>query len=408
MREYGIGVKPSTRRRHLRLWSAFLWRCSHERDQLKKCFGMGEIFINYCKIGLQKQAMKIIDSHMLELEREGNDSLDQDIIGDQHRKSEGACVERVAKLKSAFPPWSKLEFGVVELGFQVHARLIVTGVQLCAFLSSQVLELYCDYEETIRLFYCMVDGGVRPDHFVFPKVFKACSELRNRKCGMMDFARKLFEEMEFKDVVVWNMMVSGYASNGDFEQALKCFEDMKLVEFKDVASIWPALSSVNFPWIAVKRRIHSFIVGDASHPLIEEISAKVESLYSEIKEIGYVPETNFVLQDVEDDEKENSLCGHSEKLAIAFGLISTPSGTPLRIIKNLRLKLKNAPLIACYSQSIEKALVRLFKRPYCGIARLFEKDRSKYCEEDDRFCKNIGISQDKLFKDRSDPLMALQ
>ncbi|KAK9153289.1 hypothetical protein Sjap_000769 [Stephania japonica] len=196
-------------------------------------------------------------------------------------------------------------FGVAELGFQVHARLTVTGIELCAFLGSQVLEfyskfgfinnarqlfdkmsernvfswtsiigLYCglgDYEETIRLFYCMVDEGVRPDHFVFPKVFKACSELRNRKvgkevyeymmsigfegnpfvkksvldmfikCGMMDFARKLFEEMEFKDVVVWNMMISGYASNGDFEQALKCFEDMKLAGVMPDCVTWNSI-----------------------------------------------------------------------------------------------------------------------------------------------------------------------
>ncbi|KAK9081990.1 hypothetical protein Syun_030972 [Stephania yunnanensis] len=144
-------------------------------------------------------------------------------------------------------------FGVVELGFQVHARLIVTGVQLCAFLSTQVLEVYCKFgliDDARRLF----DGMSERNVFSWTSIMG----LRNRKvgkevyeymmsigfegnpfvkksvldmfvkCGMMDFARKLFEEMEFKDVVVWNMMVSGYASNGDFEQALKCFEDMKL------------------------------------------------------------------------------------------------------------------------------------------------------------------------------------
>ncbi|KAJ4977574.1 hypothetical protein NE237_008354 [Protea cynaroides] len=90
-------------------------------------------------------------------------------------------------------------------------------------------------------------------------------------------------------------------------------------------------------WIAVKHRVHNFIVGDTSHPLMDAIAAKMESLYAEIKEIGYVPDTKFVLQNVEEDEKEYSLCGHSEKLAIAFGLISTPPGNPLRIIKNLRV-----------------------------------------------------------------------
>ncbi len=44
---------------------------------------------------------------------------------------------------------------------------------------------------------------------------------------------------------------------------------------------------------------------------------------------GYVPWTEFVLDDVEEEEKVFPLCHHSEKLAIAFGLINTALGTPL-------------------------------------------------------------------------------
>ncbi|KAK9082042.1 hypothetical protein Syun_031441 [Stephania yunnanensis] len=50
----------------------------------EEVFQDGRELHQFCKIGLHKQAMKIIDSHMLELEREGNDRLDQDIIGDQY------------------------------------------------------------------------------------------------------------------------------------------------------------------------------------------------------------------------------------------------------------------------------------------------------------------------------------
>jgi hypothetical protein len=56
-----------------------------------------------------------------------------------------------------------------------------------------------------------------------------------------------------------------------------------------------------------------------------------------MQEIGYVPDTRFVLHDVDEEEKALQLCYHSEKLAIAFGLISTPPGTSLRIFKNLRI-----------------------------------------------------------------------
>jgi hypothetical protein len=54
-----------------------------------------------------------------------------------------------------------------------------------------------------------------------------------------------------------------------------------------------------------------------------------------MKELGYVPDTKFVLHDVEDEDRMLHLGHHSEKLAIAFGLISTPPGTTLHIFKNL-------------------------------------------------------------------------
>jgi hypothetical protein len=40
---------------------------------------------------------------------------------------------------------------------------------------------------------------------------------------------------------------------------------------------------------------------------------------------------------VSEEEKIDMSHKHSERLAIAFGLISTCSGTPLRIAKNLRV-----------------------------------------------------------------------
>jgi hypothetical protein len=41
--------------------------------------------------------------------------------------------------------------------------------------------------------------------------------------------------------------------------------------------------------------------------------------------------------DVEDEEKEQTLVHHSEKLAIAFCLLSTPPGEAIRVTKNLRV-----------------------------------------------------------------------
>ncbi|KAI3857605.1 hypothetical protein MKW98_028869, partial [Papaver atlanticum] len=52
---------------------------------------------------------------------------------------------------------------------------------------------------------------------------------------------------------------------------------------------------------------------------------------------GYVPDLNSVFQDLTDDAKRDILYHHSEKLAIAFGLLRTKPRTTIRIMKNLRI-----------------------------------------------------------------------
>ncbi|CAK9226489.1 unnamed protein product [Sphagnum troendelagicum] len=90
-------------------------------------------------------------------------------------------------------------------------------------------------------------------------------------------------------------------------------------------------------WIEVNNEVHSFIVDDRVHPQMTEIRAELSRLSWQMNDAGYMPDTRFVLHDVDEEEKLVQLCHHSEKLSVAFGLISTPPGTPLRIRKNLRV-----------------------------------------------------------------------
>lgn len=55
--------------------------------------------------------------------------------------------------------------------------------------------------------------------------------------------------------------------------------------------------------------------------------------------VGYVPDTRFVLHDVEEEEEDEvfHLRHHSEKFTIAFGLLSTPLGASFRISENLQV-----------------------------------------------------------------------
>ncbi|KAK9280629.1 hypothetical protein L1049_014325 [Liquidambar formosana] len=84
--------------------------------------------------------------------------------------------------------------------------------------------------------------------------------------------------------------------------------------------------------------VHEFLVGDNSHPLSKKIYSKLDEITTSLKSVGYVPDKSHLLQLVEEDDvKEQALYLHSEKLAIAFGLLSMAHSQPIRIVKNLRV-----------------------------------------------------------------------
>ncbi|XP_010272458.1 PREDICTED: pentatricopeptide repeat-containing protein At2g33760 [Nelumbo nucifera] len=94
---------------------------------------------------------------------------------------------------------------------------------------------------------------------------------------------------------------------------------------------------VGYSLIEVNQVTHMFCMGDKSHPQTTEIYRYLEELMSKSREAGYIPESNSVMHELEEEEREFALRCHSEKLAIAFGIMNTSHGTTIRIVKNLRM-----------------------------------------------------------------------
>ncbi|KAL1196165.1 Pentatricopeptide repeat-containing protein chloroplastic/mitochondrial [Cardamine amara subsp. amara] len=96
----------------------------------------------------------------------------------------------------------------------------------------------------------------------------------------------------------------------------------------------PGCSSIEINGVS-----HEFFAGDTSHPQTKEIYQQLKVIDDKLRSIGYLPDhSQAPLVDASNDgSKEYSLRLHSERLAIAFGLISLPPQTPIRIFKNLRV-----------------------------------------------------------------------
>lgn len=94
---------------------------------------------------------------------------------------------------------------------------------------------------------------------------------------------------------------------------------------------------VGYSSIDVNNKTYLFSMGDKSHPEINEIYRYLDGLIWRCKEAGYASIPELAMHELEEEEREYALRYHSEKLAVAFGLMKTSHGTTLRIVKNLRI-----------------------------------------------------------------------
>ncbi|KAM3229912.1 hypothetical protein ACQJBY_060614 [Aegilops geniculata] len=320
------------------------------------------------------------------------------------------------------------ELAVESLGRQVHGRMSKSSIGDSCFAESALLHMYSKCgdmasvvrvfegmpkvdlvswtamisgyaqngqpEEALRYFDMFLRSGIRPDHVTFVGVLSACAH-----AGLVDKGLEVFhlikdkygiahtadhyacvidllsrsgqferaEEMLNKMVVkpnkfLWASLLGGcrihknvrlarraaealfeiepenpatYVTLANIYASVGLFDEVegvrKIMETKGITKM-PASS-----WIEVGRRVHVFLVGDKSHPRTEEIYALLKKLYGKMREEGYVADTGFVLHDVEDEQKEHDIGYHSERLAVAFGIIATPEGSPIKIFKNLRI-----------------------------------------------------------------------
>ncbi|CAN1305805.1 Pentatricopeptide repeat-containing protein At2g27610 [Linum perenne] len=150
----------------------------------------------------------------------------------------------------------------------------------------------------------MLDCGITPNKYTFPFVLKACSALQAVEEGRAIHAHAKRVHLD-SDVYVSTALVDTY---------LKCGS-----------------------WIEIDGTIHAFVGGDRSHPLSQQINKKLDELQVEMKKLGYTAESSYVFQDVEEEEKDTILLYHSEKLAIAFGILSLSPSKPILVTKNLRV-----------------------------------------------------------------------
>lgn len=248
--------------------------------------------------------------------------------------------------------------------------------------------------EAVDLFEEMIREGVTPDHVVFIGLLSGCSH-----SGLVDKGKEYFNWMEKEFNIVpriehYGCMVDMLCRAGLVEEAfdfvqkmpiepnpvicrtlisacsahgkLKLGESMnrwlignepmqesnyvllsniygKMLHWEKKTNIREVMDKKGMKkvpgstMIELNNEIYEFVAGDKSQNQYKEIYEMLDEMSREMKKAGYVPTTREVLLDIDEEDKEDALNRHSEKLAIAFGILKTPPGTPIRIVKNLRV-----------------------------------------------------------------------
>jgi pentatricopeptide repeat protein len=186
----------------------------------------------------------------------------------------------------------------------------------------------------------------QPSVMVWRALLGACVIHKNVDLGSVCAQHVL--EMEPHDDATHVLLSNMYATAGRWDSVAFVRRNMQRKKVKKE----PGLS-----WVENQGVVHYFSVGDTSHPDIKLICAMLEWLNKKTRDAGYIPDRNAVLLDVEDGEKERHLWVHSERLALAYGLIRTPHACSIRIIKNLRICIDCHTVIKLISKVVQREIV---------------------------------------------------
>ncbi|KAL7144050.1 hypothetical protein ABFS83_08G232500 [Erythranthe nasuta] len=246
----------------------------------------------------------------------------------------------------------------------------------------------------LELFEKMLSLDIKPDHITYIGVLSACThaglvekgrsyfkkmkdlhgvEPTSSHCacmvdlfgraGLLDEAQDFIKNMKIEpDVIAWGSLLASCRAHKNVDLAVVAAENMLSLEpgnsgaYSALANVysasgkWEEAAKIRksmkdrkvkkeqgISWLQLKSEVHVFGADDSVHLQRDEVYRKMAEIWEDIKKMGFVPETSSVLHDLDEELKEEILKHHSEKLAIAFGLMSTPDGTTLRIMKNLRV-----------------------------------------------------------------------
>ncbi|KAB2602075.1 pentatricopeptide repeat-containing protein [Pyrus ussuriensis x Pyrus communis] len=202
---------------------------------------------------------------------------------------------------------------------------------------------------------------IQPDDVTWKALLGACKMQGNIEMGKR--VAEILMDLAPHDSGSYIALSNMYASLGNWEVVANVRLRMKDMDIRKD----PGGSSIE-----LDGAIHEFVVEDESHPRAGEIHSMLEEISKKLSLEVHRPNTTQVLLNMDEEEKQSALHYHSEKIATAFGLLSTAPRTSLRIFKNLRI------CEDCHSSI--KLISKIYKR------KIVVRDRKRFHHFENGLC----------------------
>ncbi|KAJ0611990.1 putative tetratricopeptide-like helical domain superfamily, DYW domain-containing protein [Helianthus annuus] len=211
-------------------------------------------------------------------------------------------------------------------GQMVHGLTVKVGIDVETRVCNGLLSMYFKSNNLKESEKFILSMPIKPDASIWGSLLSACRASGHKEIA--ERASKHIIKLNSENTGYYILVSNAYASLGKWDQVRTVRKSIKSKGLKKDAGK---------SWIDIDNKIYAFSSGDKFFEQYEEVKNLLEVLYDLIAKEGYVANLRSVFHDVNEDEKRDILCGHSERLAIAFGLLNTKAGMPLQIMKNLRV-----------------------------------------------------------------------
>ncbi|CAF0725107.1 unnamed protein product [Adineta steineri] len=144
-----------------------------------------------------------------------------------------------------------------------------------------------------------------------------------------DRMKKVFPEQSDPLTAATTLLNNVYASISDLEKASNIQKELQKLDAK---------KKIGLSWTVINGQISQFRAHDQSHPRSNEIYAEVKKISKELLQHGHQYDSSWITRPLNQDETiESVLCGHSERLAIAWNFLENPNVKRIQVTNNRRV-----------------------------------------------------------------------